>query len=130
MKQDPLEQDIFQGEREIHFTDIINVALETNEKSQSIIELISLMRSEVSQNNLPDGSVQLNYNTLFKIFVRLRKIKLLRYLFGQKLEFEFNVSIFIMALEEDAYDIAALLHKEFSYLMRDNSNEDNRKIVS
>lgn len=57
MKQDPLEQDIFQGEREIHFTDIINVALETNEKSQSIIELISLMRSEVSQNNLPDGSV-------------------------------------------------------------------------
>ena len=88
------------------------------------------MRSEVSQNNLPDGSVQLNFNTLFKIFVRLRKIKLLRYLFGQKLEFEFNVSIFIMALEEDAYDIAALLHKEFSYLMRDNSNEDNRQIVS
>ena len=35
-----------------------------------------------------------------------------------------------MALEEDAYDIAALLHKEFSYLMRDNSNEDNRQIVS
>jgi hypothetical protein len=85
-----------------------------------------MMKSEVSQNNLPDGADQLNYNVLFRIFVKLRKIKLLRYLFGQKMEFEFNVSIFIMTLEEDAYDLAALLHKEFSFLMRDNSNEDNR----
>jgi hypothetical protein len=46
------------------------------------------------------------------------------------MEFEFNVSIFIMALEEDAYDVASLLHKEFNYLMRDNSNEENRQIVS
>jgi len=46
------------------------------------------------------------------------------------LEFEFNVSIFIIALEEDAYDIAYLIHKEFSYLMRENSNEENRLIIS
>jgi hypothetical protein len=46
------------------------------------------------------------------------------------MEFEFNVSIFIIALEEDAYDIAYLIHKEFSYLMRENSNEENRLIIS
>jgi len=33
-------------------------------------------------------------------------------------------------LEEDAYDIATLLHKEFRYLMRDNSVEENKHIVS
>jgi hypothetical protein len=46
------------------------------------------------------------------------------------MEFEFNVSIFIIAIEEDAYDIAYLIHKEFAYLMRENSNEENRLIIS
>lgn len=67
---------------------------------------------------------------MFRIFVRLRKIKLIRYLFNQKLEFEFNVSIFILTLEEDAFDIGVLLHREFQFLMRDNSNEENKQIVS
>jgi len=60
----------------------------------------------------------------------LRKVKLLRYLFSLKIEFEFSVGIFLIALEEDAYDIAVLLHKEFSYMMRENSFEENRQIVT
>ena len=88
------------------------------------------MRNEVLAKNITDGFDQLNYRNLFRIYVKLRKIKLLRYLFNLKLEFEFNVSIFIIALEEDAYDIAYLIHKEFSYLMRENSNEENRLIIS
>jgi hypothetical protein len=39
---------LFSGEQEIHFTDIINVALATKVKSGDIIELISLMKSEVA----------------------------------------------------------------------------------
>lgn len=35
-----------------------------------------------------------------------------------------------MILEDSAFDIAALLYMEYSYLMRDNSNEENRLIVS
>lgn len=35
-----------------------------------------------------------------------------------------------MALEEDCYDMAMLLHKEFRYLMRENSPEENKQIVS
>ena len=88
------------------------------------------MRNEVLAKNISDGLDQLNYRNLFRIYVKLRKIKLLRYLFNLKMEFEFNVSIFIIALEEDAYDIAYLIHKEFSYLMRENSNEENRLIIS
>lgn len=60
----------------------------------------------------------------------MRKVKLLRYLFSLKIEFEFSVGIFLIALEEDAYDIAVLLHKEFSYMMRENSFEENRQIVT
>ena len=88
------------------------------------------MRNEVLAKNIFDGFDQLNYRNLFRIYVKLRKIKLLRYLFNLKMEFEFNVSIFIIAIEEDAYDIAYLIHKEFAYLMRENSNEENRLIIS
>lgn len=62
--------------------------------------------------------------------VRRRKIKLIRYLFSLKMEFSFSVQVFQLSLDEDAFDIAALLHKEFAYLMRENSNEENRVIVS
>ena len=93
--------------------DMVLISLDMGEKNDSIIELLQYMRNEVASKNVPDGPVQLNYRELFKVFTKYRKIKLLRYLFNQKLEFEFNVSIFIMALEEDAYDIAALLHQEF-----------------
>lgn len=72
----------------------------------------------------------LNYVELYRTFVRQRKIKLIRYLFGQKMDFEFKVEIFIMTLDESAFDVAVLLYKEFAYLMRTNSNEDNRQIVS
>ena len=72
----------------------------------------------------------MNYTELYETFVRERKIKLIRYLFGQKMEFEFKVGIFILTLEQGAFDVASLLYKEFSYLMRTNSNEDNRQIVS
>ena len=46
------------------------------------------------------------------------------------MEFSFSVQVFQLSLDEDAFDIAALLHKEFAYLMRENSNEENRVIVS
>ena len=75
------------------------------------------MRREAKSN-------EIDYHELFRIFVRLRKIKLLRYFFNLKTEFQFEVSLFIMALEEDAYDIAMLLHREFKYLMRNISTED------
>jgi hypothetical protein len=72
---------------------------------------------------------ELDYIELFRMFTRLRKIKLLRYLFNLK-EFNFNIQLFITALEEDAYDIAMLLHKEFKLLMRSTTADDDRTIIS
>jgi hypothetical protein len=116
---------------ELHFLDIVNIALDINVQTEDIIELLKLMRNAIqSCKHMKDGADQLNYTELFRIFVKLRKVKLLRYLFNQKLEFEFKTSIFLLALEEEAYDMAVLLHKEFQYLMRDNSLEENKQIVS
>ena len=78
---------------------------------------------------MDDGPAQLDYMRLFRRFVQLRRFKLLRYLFGLRQHFEFNFEVFHAALEEDAYDVAALLYQEFSYLMRSNSPEETRQIV-
>jgi len=45
------------------------------------------------------------------------------------MDFEFDVQLFLTALEENAFDIAVLLHQEFSYVMRGNSERDDQQIV-
>ena len=48
------------------------------------------------------------------MFAKHRKIKLLRFLFKQTPDkFKFSIKLFVTALEISAYDIAALLYKEF-----------------
>lgn len=66
-----------------------------------------------------DDKKLIDYEELFKLFLLKRKVKLLRYLFGldRKL-FEFHADLFLMALELEAYDMAALLFKEFFRLLR------------
>lgn len=59
---------------------------------------------------MEDGHEQINYRNLFMRFMKLRKLKLIRFLFSLRIEFEFRTSLFLLVLEEDAYDIAVLLH--------------------
>jgi hypothetical protein len=40
-----------------------------------------MFKNEVMFKNVPDAYEQLNYKELFKTFAKLRKIKLLRYIF-------------------------------------------------
>ena len=87
-----------------------------------LIKLIGLMRKEAKSN-------EIDYHELFRVVVRLRKIKIIRYFFNLKSEFQFEPSLFIMALEEDAFDIAMLLHREFKYLLRELSADDERTII-
>lgn len=119
-----------EAERELHFNDIIGVAFSIQSKTDTIIKLITLMRKEVQQKTMPNIENQLDYKELYRLFVRLRKIKLLRYIFNLKSEFQFEIGLFITALEEDAYDVAMLLHREFKYVMRNNSADDDRTINS
>jgi len=79
---------------------------------------------ELDRQNMTDAeyiSRELDYNELFGLFVMRRKIRLLRYLFSLPAE-QFkqdHVSLFKLALEMEAFDVAALIHKEFFRLLRD-----------
>ena len=67
---------------------------------------------------------QLDYGAMFALFVKQRKISLLRYLFSlPPSTFQFTARLFVRSLELECYDVAALLHKEFfRTIMEDDSS--------
>lgn len=71
----------------------------------------------------------MSYQNYFKLCIRHRKMKLLRFIFSLQHDFEFSTKILIIALEEDAYDIAVLLYQEYNYQMRVLSNNDQKIIL-
>ena len=53
------------------------------------------------------------------MFILKRRITLLRFLFTlDRKVFDFHADLFLKALEHEAYDMAALLFKEFFRLLR------------
>lgn len=81
--------------------------------------MMQLMQNEIDRSSKDSEMPPLDYEELFKLFIVKRKIKLLRFLFGhEKNLLEFDAELFLMALELDAYDMAALLFKEFFRLLR------------
>lgn len=57
-------------ERQLHFNDIVNAALDGGENSRSIIELIKLMSNELKYKQFDNKKEEeLNYRELYKIFV-------------------------------------------------------------
>lgn len=108
----------------MHFNDIIYSALDNKESSQSIIELIKFMKTEVQRASFDDPIKEFNLKDLYKIFVQRRKIKLLRFLFQMNNDFDFKPQMFVEALELEAYDIGALLHKEYFRKLRDATKEN------
>ena len=77
-------------QRELHFNDIVEVALEAKAKSQSVIHMIKRMKSEVAANYFDSPAQELNLTDLYRIFVQRRKLKLLRFLFSLQNEFNFT----------------------------------------
>lgn len=116
-------------ERDLKFLDIVNAALDSKENSRSIVELIKLMKNELQSQFFEDAKEQLNHRELYRLFIQRRKIKLIRYLFTLQNEFDFSNSLFIEALELEAYDMGALLYKEFSRRLR-QTNKDNEYIIT
>mmetsp|Transcript_37710 Transcript_37710/g.57747 ORF Transcript_37710/g.57747 Transcript_37710/m.57747 type:complete len:113 (-) Transcript_37710:1485-1823(-) len=108
--------------------DIIEVALEIHLKSDEIKQLISLIQRE--SFNIGEGVHELKLREVFREFTRHRRIKLLRYLFGQSQNFEFTFDEFFISLELETYDIAALLHMEFGYKMRNFPEKSSHRIVA
>lgn len=78
-----------------------------------------------------DEAKRLDYEELFKLFIIKRKIKLLRHLFTlDRKIFDFHADLFIKSLELDAYDMAALLFKEFFRLLRHMDSKQTEFAVS
>jgi len=127
---DEEDEDGLKGMKPLTAIDIVRIALDMKLNTTDMVELLKILRNEIKGSKVADKAEQLDYKEFFRLFIKLRKVKLIRYLFNQRIEFEFTVQIFIMALEEDCYDMAMLLHKEFRYLMRENSQEENKQIVS
>mmetsp|Transcript_22878 Transcript_22878/g.28434 ORF Transcript_22878/g.28434 Transcript_22878/m.28434 type:complete len:122 (+) Transcript_22878:1068-1433(+) len=116
--------------------DIVESMIDVGTHSNSeIIEIMRLMHNEMDRVKLrlhsevddkitgKDGKVTqvelLDYEELFKLFILKRKVKLLRFLFSlDRKVFDFNADLFLMALEYECYDMAALLFKEFFRLLR------------
>lgn len=84
------------------------------------------MKNESIANNLKEFS----YRDLFRIFVQKRKIKLLRYLFQLHNDFDFTPELFVETLELEAYDIAALLYREFFRSLRDRTATETEYIIT
>jgi hypothetical protein len=116
-----MKSESWKEERELLFSDIISCAITAGEKTRPIIELIKLMRAEMRLNTIGKGNekLYLDYMKVFRLFVRHRKLKLLRYLFSLNQEFPFTVELFQIAIEEDAYDVASLMHREFGPMLRE-----------
>lgn len=91
------------------------------EKTRPIIDLFKLIKLEMHVNKIPKAKEKdhVDYVAVYRLFVRHRKLKLLRYLFSLNQDFGFSVELFQIAIEEDAYDVACLLHREFGPMLRE-----------
>jgi len=112
---------------EIKFADVIECSLHSYTeriKSSQIIYLIKSFQEKAKEKikksdkdflSPQDLSQQLDFKPLFMLFVKHRKITLLRHLLGEQKpeDFTFTGHLFADTLEAEAYDIGALLHKEF-----------------
>ena len=60
-----------------------------------------------------------NLRKLFVLFVVKRNFMLINFLFMKmdSAEFSFDYSLFIACMYNDAYDIAVMMHKDFSYML-------------
>ena len=118
--------------RDLHFIDIVTAMLDQGHKSYEIIELTKILQNQIEMakpkvsvmedDGEPDLSIhdELDYSELFALFIMRRKIRLLRFIFSlDAKQFSFKYDYFLKALELEAYDMAALLYKEFFRFLRD-----------
>lgn len=108
---------------------MVYASLDKGDSSSSIIDLIKIMKNEVNANKFDEVEREFNLKELFRIFVIRRKVKLIRFLFSLQNEFDFSPQLFIESLELEAYDIGALLYKEFFRRLKD-SKKENEYIIT
>lgn len=94
-------------DRTIKLVDFIQVMLELKWKSKDIMEVL--------KNYSKKGKIDMiDLREMFLMFAVKRKIKLMSYLINsEEFMIEFQEANFIDVIENDAYDIAVLLYREY-----------------
>ena len=113
--------------KKLAFVDVIESMIDSGvHTNNEVIEMVGLMQNEMDRiksrhsavagygNDDDEPPKYLDYEELFKLFILKRRITLLRFLFTlDRKVFDFHADLFLKALEHEAYDMAALLFKEF-----------------
>jgi len=98
---------------EVCENDIIEEMINQNKTSTDVISMIARTKSKEACDRL------------FILFMLKRKYMLINYLFTKCKVFQFDYHLFIMCLENDAYDIAVLLYQNFESYFFESDVRDN-----
>lgn len=109
-------EEYVQIEPRLKVLDVVDKMIDVGLVTGRISNFISAMRDHC------------NLRKLFCLFVTKRNFMLINFLFMkmESAEFSFDYSLFIACMYNDAYDIAVLMHKDFSYML---SSEAFRRAV-
>jgi hypothetical protein len=99
-------------DRNIRLVDFIQIMLELKWKSQEIVTIL--------QNYYKKGQIDsIDKRELFLLFAMKRKLKLMSHVINSDdFSFEFREDNFIDVIENDIFDMAVLLYREYFLLIR------------
>lgn len=99
-------------DRNIRLVDFIQIMLELKWKSAEIVTILS--------NYYKKGAIDsIDKRELFLLFAMKRKLKLMSHVINSEdFAFEFNEDNFVDVVENDVYDMAVLLYREYFLLIK------------
>ncbi len=111
-------------DRNIRLVDFIQIMLELKWKSQEIVTILA--------NYYKKGQIDsIDKRELFLLFAMKRKLKLMSHVINSDdFSFEFREDNFIDVIENDVYDMAVLLYREYFLLLRTQQEKILKLIVA
>lgn len=99
-------------DRTIRLVDFIHIMLDLKWKSQEIVTIL--------QNYYKKGQIDpIDKRELFLLFAMKRKLKLMSHVINSDdFSFEFREDNFVDVIENDIFDMAVLLYREYFLLIR------------
>jgi len=111
-------------DRNIRLVDFIQIMLELKWKSQEIVTIL--------QNYYKKGQIDsIDKRELFLLFAMKRKLKLMSHVINSDdFSFEFREDNFIDVIENDIFDMAVLLYREYFLLIRTQQEKICKLLVA
>ena len=111
-------------DRNIRLVDFIQIMLELKWKSAEIVTILS--------NYYKKGAIDsIDKRELFLLFAMKRKLKLMSHVINSEdFAFEFNEDNFIDVVENDVYDMAVLLYREYFLLIKKQQDKICKLLIA